>query len=29
MITIGIDPHKSTVTAVAVQDNGSQLGTIR
>ena len=29
MITIGIDPHKSTVTAVAVQDNGTQLGTIR
>ena len=29
MITIGIDPHKSSVTAVAVSENGSQLGTIR
>jgi len=29
MITIGIDPHKSSITAVAVQYDGTQLGQIR
>jgi len=29
MTTIGIDPQKSIATAVAVQDSGVQLGTIR
>lgn len=29
MITIGIDPHKSTLTAVAVQTDGAQLAQIR
>src|SRR3954451_17112238 len=29
MITIGIDPHKSSITAVAVSDDGAQLGQIR
>ena len=29
MITIGIDPHQSSITAVALQGNGSRLAEIR